>query len=304
MTTGMSFYPQAVVLQGRVYIGGGASDNADQNTIVTCYDIERNQWSALPPYTEEFFAMATINEELVLIGGRQRYTHLTSRMIGVWSESKQMWTFGEKIPHTCALLTACDAATAIAHDNRWLVVIGGRDDTYRSLSKVDIIDATKHVSYPGARLPQSAHKLTSAVIGNTLVLLGGADSNNYLNKMFSVKLEDLISQAISSESGSISPWQTLPDTPLLSCTALAFNGALLAIGGYKLDDEYGLTKKHVDDLHLFDFNTRLWVAGGRLLADRLRCACAVLPSGEMFITGGASRLSGRCQKEVHIATLQ
>ena len=59
-------------------------------------------------------------------------------------------------------------------------------------------------------------------------------------------------------------------------------------------------------IHLFNPNTQTWVEAGQLLIDRLNCACTVLPSGEMFIAGGSSSLSGRLQiqKEVHTATLQ
>ena len=232
MITGMTFYPQAVVLKGRVYIGGGSTN--DQDAVVTYYDIERNQWSALPLYSERFFAMTMIREELVLIGGRNLHMPTkTSTKIVIWSESIQ--GFAVKRPPMGVLLTACDAATAVAYDNRWLIVVGGRDDAYQSLSKVDIIDVTNHQSYHGAQLPQPAHKMTTAVIGNTLVLLGGTASHRYsnTNKVFGVKLDDLITQAVSFESVSISPWQTLPDTPVVSSTVLAFNGALLAVGGNK-----------------------------------------------------------------------
>ena len=297
MITGMTLYPQAVIFKGRVYIGGGSAEYKDQNAIVTCYDIERDYWIALPRYREELFAMATINEELMLIGGRQPYTNKTSRTIGMWSEQLQTWRFSDSDSEGwCALLTACDAATAIAYDNRWLIVVGGRDNAYQSLSKVDIIDVTDHQSYSGAKLPQPAHKMTAAVIDSTLVLLGGLDFK-FLNKVFCVKLDHLISQAVSSDSISISPWQSLPDTPVVSCTAVAFNGVLLAIGGNKPED---WNPKYV---HIFNPDTRKWTEAGQLLVARLRCACTVLPSGEMFITGGSSNSSG-FQKEVHIATLQ
>ena len=60
-------------------------------------------------------------------------------------------------------------------------------------------------------------------------------------KVFSVFLDDLISQAVSQRANASapptpSPWQSLPDTPLIHnyiYNSLAFNGALLAVrGGY------------------------------------------------------------------------
>lgn len=68
----ISSYPQAVVLNGRVYIGGGraTSYSMSESTVMICYDIEHNQWTALPPFAYMYFAMAEINKNsLVLVGG-------------------------------------------------------------------------------------------------------------------------------------------------------------------------------------------------------------------------------------------
>lgn len=209
----------------------------------------------------------------------------------------------------CTLPTACDAATAIAHDNKWLIVAGGRDDAYRSLSRVNILNLQDGQWYSGAPLPQPTHKMSAAVIGNALVLLGGATSTNELYGtwiVFSVNLDDLIYEAVPHRSGHefASPWQRLSDTPVVSCTALAFNGALLAIGGNKPGDS---SASHI---YLFKPSTRTWVEAGQLQVDRLRCACTVLPSGEIFIAGGAGgatrprAVGEQLQREVHIAALQ
>lgn len=80
----------------------------------------------------------------------------------------------------CTLPTARDAATVIAYDNKWLIVAGGREDAYRSLSRVDILNLHNGQWYSGAQLPQPTHKMSAAVIGNALVLLGGATSANEL----------------------------------------------------------------------------------------------------------------------------
>jgi hypothetical protein len=204
----------------------------------------------------------------------------------------------------CVLQTARDAATAIAYTNRWLIVVGGRDDAYQSLSEVDVIDIINHQSYSGPPLPQTAHKMSAAVIGNTLVLLGGASSHSMvLKKVFSIKLDDLISRVVSFKFAgeSTSPWQSLPDTPVVLSTVLAFNGSLLAIGGNKLKRDDLVNEKYI---HLFDPSTQTWVEAGQLLVDRHSCACTILPTGEMFIAGGSTGPNRRIQRELHIATIQ
>ena len=315
MSIGMSFYPQAVVLKGRVYVGGGSAINNAQNSIVMCYNIERNQWTILPEYHLVYFAMTAINEELVLVGGRHPTTNRTTRAIRAWSESLQTWVYSVQTWSKCTLPTARDAVTAITHDNRWLIVAGGREDGYRSLSRVDILNLPDCQWYSGARLPQPTHKMSAAVISNTLVLLGGATSANELygtGEVFSVQLDDLISQAVSdsrkSDHALASVWLHLPHTPVVSCTALAFNAALLAIGG---------NKSHMHDptattcgIHMFKPSTRTWAEAGQLQINRWRCACTVLPSDEILIAGGAGgptrprAVGEQLQREVHIAALQ
>ena len=276
----MSFYPQTVVLKGRVYFGGGSSPFSYlvHNTVVIVYDPERSQWTPLPQYRYAYFTMTVIKEQLVLVGGRSMRTNLTTGVIGAWEEKTRKWV--HPLP---PMPTTCDAATAIAHDDKWLVVAGGRDDGYRSLSKVDILNLSTKQWHTGAPLPQPSHKMTAAVLSGTAVLLGGA-SGDFHNKVFSVCLDQLISQALFSDTHHTpaSQWLTLPDTPASLSTALALKGTLLAVGGVKNED-LNLSSP----IYLYRPSSESWVETGKLPVSRITCACTVLPSGEVFIAGGA-----------------
>ena len=102
-------------------------------------------------------------------------------------------------------------------------------------------------------------------------------------KVFSVCLDDLISQAVSQPAGASTPpipsiWQSLPDTPLNRSTALAFNGALLAFGG----------GSHPDNTAIYHYRpcSRSWIKAGELPTIRFECTCTVLPSGDLYVAGG------------------
>ena len=302
MTIGMTFYPQAIVLRGKVYVGGGNCGLDSRNTVVTVYDPQLDTWSSLPRHGFAFFAMAVVHEKLTLIGGRDR-VHKTTNLIVASDEVVERWRY-----NLTSLPTARDTATAVTYGSRWLIVAGGRDDNHKSLSLVDILDLCENQWHSGAPLPVPAHKMSAALLGNTLALLGGASSNIssiYAHKVFSVQLDDLISQAVSHQNKLVSPWHSLPDTPVSCCTALALNGALLAVGGNKFTD-----KSNAICIHLFKPSTRTWVVAGQQLINRWRCACAVLPSGEIFVAGGSTRAFGldriarNIHKEVHIAVLK
>ena len=138
------------------------------------------------------------------------------------------------------MTTACDSPSVATHNNRWLVVIGGVGDAGTILSRVEILDTTESLQwYQAESLPHPCFQVSSATIGNMCYLLGGFTKGvKPSKKVFSVCLDHLISQAVSqcvpanaSAPPTLSLWQSLPDTPLICSTALAFSGALLAVGG-------------------------------------------------------------------------
>ena len=111
-------------------------------------------------------------------------------------------------------------------------------------------------------------------------------------KVFRVCLDDLISQAVSASAPPTpSPWQSLPDTPLIYSTALAFNGALLAVGGGRYSE--GTAIYH------YKPSSRSWVEAGELPTKRSRCTCTVLPSGDLYVAGGG----GGAEQRVDIASV-
>ena len=157
------------------------------------------------------------------------------------------WEYGvksQKAGLTCTLpsmATACHSPLAATYKNRWLVVMGGRDnaDDYLPIKSWD----------PGSYIlsqdncTELHHYLSHLVLHYqlslvTCYLLGGTTEGGPSKKVFSVCLDDLFSQAISQPSSASAPPTPSPwhspylihhwTTPL---HALAFKGALLAVGG-------------------------------------------------------------------------
>ena len=275
-----------VVFKEKVYIGGGlAASDKDLRTVMV-YDPKLDSYDTLPPYTYKYFSMAVVNNQLVLIGGKDVQTNKKTNKLGVWNEQSKRWTY--LLPQ---MITACQSASVATHNNRWLVVIGGYDGSV--LTRVEILDTTESRHwYHAASLPQPLCDAPPVTIGNICYLLGGYTKGLARSKkVFSVCLDDLISQAVSqADSASApptpSPWQSLPDTPLERSTALAFNGALLAIGGSTT-------------IHLYQPSSRSWIRAGELPTERSCCTCTVLPSGDLYVTGGYGT-----EEQVDIASVQ
>ena len=273
----MGLYPQVVVLKEKVYIGGGnALSNRECQTVIV-YDPQKDSYDTLPPYTYKRFSIAVLNNQLVVVGGVDVQTNKPTNQLGVWNEQSISWT--HPLP---PMTTACKSPSVATHNNKWLVVMGGAGDE-TSLSRVEILDTTGSGQwYQAAPLPQPCHRVSTATIGNMCYLLGGYSAGGSISqKVFSVHLDELISQAVSQPAGASAPatplpWMTLPDTPLSLSSALTINGAQLAVGG-----NWGSTA-----IYHYQPSRRSWISAGKLPVRRFCCCCTVVPSGEVLVAGG------------------
>ena len=262
------------VVNNKVYIGGGWALSDKEKLTVIVYDPQHDSYDTLPPYTCQYFSMAVVNNQLVLVGGENVRTDTKTNHLGVWNGQ---WT--HPLP---PMTTARSSASVVTHNNRWLVVMGGYGDG--ALSCVEILDMSESRQwYRATPLPHPCYQVLPVTIGNMCYLLGGWTTGGASKKVLSVCLDSLITQAVSQPAGASapptsSPWQALPDTPLVYSTALSFNGALLAVGHLG-----GIGSK---DIYHYQPSSKRWIKAGELPTGRWYCTCTVLPSGEVFVAGG------------------
>ena len=162
---GMYGYSRVVMFKEKVYIGGGIASSDKELRTVIIYDPKLDFYDTLPPYTYKYFAMAVVNNQLVLIGGRDVQTNKKTNKLGVWNEQSKRWTY--PLPQ---MTTVCHSASVATHNNRWLVVIGGHDDG-SVLTRVEILDTTESRQwYHAASLPQPCTQVLPVTISNVLSL--------------------------------------------------------------------------------------------------------------------------------------
>ena len=284
MPFGMTNFIQAVVIGYDVYVGGGYSGLGKADTVMV-YSLQTGSWNTLPPCGSRYFGMAVINNQLVLVGGKSMSTDEATNMLSVWDQRSQTWT------HPFLVIpTERQSSTAISYQ-KWLIVAGGQVGTI-SLDKVELLDTVSGQWYEGSPLPCRYSEMSSAINGNMWYLSRGFSSQGGNNHVFSVCLDELISQAVSqlTTPSRPSPWQILQDAPLEHSTVLVLNGALLTVGG-----------ADSSSIHLYQPGRRSWVKVGDLPTKLWECACTTLPSGEIFVAGGTTGFSR--SKELHIASV-
>ena len=275
----MSF-PCSVVLQGKVYVGGGEAEKTDDEHSVMAYK-QGEGWKRLPRYRYRFFAMAVLQDQLTLVGGEDSSTHKVTNQISVWDFRVQRWTY--PYPPLCTRRFRPGVATY----TKWLVVVGGENDgTY--LNSVEIMNTTNKQWFTATPLPMGCSDMTSAIVGDECYFMGGnTQPLTPTKQVLHVSLSAITSEAISQFAGSTvipAQWYTLPDAPLQYSATLALCGSLLAVGGEYIDHMHG--KKRSSAIHLYQPGSRRWVKVGDLPTPRSSCSCTLLHSKEILVVGG------------------
>ena len=281
MPHGMSDSIQAIVIGNHVYVGGGYTPSLDIDCIVMVYSLTSGSWSTLPPHKTQWFGMAAVNNQLALVGGR------STGILAMWDEGTWIHPFPE--------MPTPRYSPSIISYQKWLIVAGGNTSLSYS-NKVEILDTLSRQWYEGSPIPiaSGCSEMSSAINGNMWYLSRGFSFQGPNKHVFSVNLDELISQALSQSAGNTSlpqpsPWQTQTDTPLKHSTVLVLNGALLTVGGYESSA-----------IHHYQPSSRSWVKVGDLPTERWQCACTVLPNGEILVAGGYTKVSEMFEWHVHV----
>ena len=288
----MWYYPQAVTIGERVFMGGGRASSPLERETLMIYHVQLDKWNTLQCGVM-WSALAVWKNKLLLVGGRDVRTNKRIKTLKVLNETQdsQSWSF--PFP---SMPDVRDGATAIVHDDRWVVVVGGyRDVDDGEAASVEILDTSLKQWHISASLPQPCGLISAAVVDNTIVLLGGFSGNRASCRVLSANLDDLISfHSCSTCTAMQSPWKPMPNVPLSFSTALSLKGTLLAVGGRDVTQHC-----EVKSIYLYKTHTKSWIKVGELPTERWQCACTVLPTGELFIAGNGNMI----QKQVDLAIM-
>ncbi len=259
---------QSVVIGDTAYVSGSGADNDHDTCIVM--KLEQDQWTKLPEYTAMHFAMTSLANRLVLVGGHDVRSYERTNQLAVFESVE--WTY----PYP-PMNIARDSSTAVSFNDH-IIVAGGWDDKGRTFS-VEVLDVASRRWYIAQSLPNPRSVLKSTLIGNTLYLMGGYDTGKPTKAVHHVDLNKLIAKAFSNLD-TPTLWQTIRNTPLVFPAPLSIGRSLLAVGGR--DDGHNPSSS----ICLYQPDTRRWVKVGDLPTARYCCTCSVLPSGEVIVAGG------------------
>ena len=273
---------QAVVVDGKVYIGGRYTDTDEGKYTILIYDPKTQECTQLPKYPAKYFAMASVNNQLTLAGGRESSSH-DSNEIAILDSATQQWLH----PYP-PMPTARYKASAIGF-REFLIVAGGRSGS-SPFDIVEILDTFNLNWYHAQTLPTHCHEIGFSQIDDELYALGGGAAM----QVFRASLSRLVSTSISPSTPD-EVWEKLPDAPLLESACVSLNKLLLALGGRD-----GKTRSSL--IHQYNPETNQWTKVGILPISRSSCACVMLEKTKVLVFGGEDEGQKR-SNQVYIATI-
>ena len=232
------------------------------------YNTLTNSWN--PPISIDYcwFAMATLNNRLLIVGGKNRVGGKATDQIFKMDTTGQLEFYTK-------MNTARSWTTAFSHEDM-LLVVGGKDVNGTALSSIELFDSRNEEWYLCNNLPSPHYLLSAVIVNNNLYLLGGIDQNNGCSpKVFVASLDTLSTRHELK-------WRAHKDTPYHCSAAVCVDGThLLLLGGSRNHHH-----EYTSDVYRLDQGSETWVKIGNLPFVRNLLAPVVMDDGSIIVIGG------------------
>ena len=258
-------YGQPVALNRKLYVRG----KRRRTQTVLEYTPGHDRWTALPPPPVRDFTIATLRDQLLVVGCMDYSTLKKTKTILSFDEHSQQW-----IQSHPAMPTALAYPAAIGYQDH-LIVAGGYN--YNRIPDVNILDTTSNKWKTAQPLPRTEHYYT-VLIEDTMYLVGH-DTRAVLR----AHVPTLIS---GDESGV---WETIPNTTYYDSSPVTIGNTLLTVGG--IDKLLG--RNPTTSIQTYNPTTNQWTRVGDL-PEPVRDPHCVIMNSELFVFHNQS---------VHVSTL-
>ena len=298
--------PQSVVIDGKVYVGGGDTESDDFDRRICRYEPVLDQWATLPPCPVKLFALGQFMNKLITAGGISARS--VTRDVHTFDAESQQWVL--TIP---AMLTARHSAMLIEY-RASLVVAGGAASPSGDL--LASVEAYKHgMWFTTDTLPFPCATLSCAVFEGNCYFMGGFKSSGASNKsVVHADIDTLLQNARNPATVSLSSsrsassigssksleasisttttWTMLTEAQCLHSSPAFLGSCLLALGGATQALGWlsaipilrkSATRKSI--LAYCSINHK-WQSIGELPTACAQCTVALLPTGELLVIGG------------------
>ena len=265
---------RAVTINGKVYYGGGACGDNDDEYCVHCYDPPQDVWSTLPRLPVRYFGLGEVKGELVVVAGMD-FSLSVSNVVHVFNK-------GRNWKRTISSMPIARSWPAVFSLRTHLVVAGGRLVSGGYTDNVEIYNIRTSQWSETDRLPYACYDQRGIVYNNTVYLMGGHDGKN-LNKVYAAQVDKLIStdrQNDGSANKADSVWNTISNTPSDRPSPVTISDTLFAVGG--LDSRYKATQR----IYAYSSSMDSWLYVSDLPSPIAQAATVSLSPTQCLMIGG------------------
>ena len=297
---------QSVVVNGKVYFGGGEAEREDDCYIVQCYDPSHDNWTTLPPLPVRYFGLGQVNGHLVAVGGELKSEACRSHDLLVFDGR----SWNKEFPP----MAISRLYPTVISNKSFLLVAGG--EHYDKVTKTVEVFVPKERQWRKMMqnyLPNPCCEL-SAVFSSReqrYYALGGRNDQGNSNQAMYLSVDDItldqadnrmpvlqrvptdpreldLELSLRSPTGSdgeqtlSSPWRNLPATPTYSPVAALLADSVIAIGGWETQKREQVHSKILK----YSSKTNSWIYIGNLPSPSAQNTAVVLSSTKVLVIGG------------------
>ncbi len=263
----------AVMINGKVFFGGGFCDDYQDEFYIYCYDLAQDVWSTLPKLSVRWFALGVVKGELVLVGGFDQ-TSSASSAIHVLANGNN-WR--RSIPP----MPTARYSTAVVSLPTHLVIAGGYSGDYTNI--VEIYNVSTSQWSKADRLPSACKRVQRGIVCNNTVYLVSRYDEKSLNTLYAAQVDCLTSADRHDDGSADSVWKELMNTPFVNPIVVTISDTIFALGG--VDREGVPTQKVHAYSHLMDS----WLNVGKLPFPLIKVTTVPLSPTDFLIIGGKDK---------------
>ena len=278
------WYAHATVINTTLYITGGWCPNDTMNAYsVYKYELDKNQWSVLPPHQQCYGIPVNTDNQLTVIGGRHSTTHKPTTQVTTFTNNR--WN-NDTYPN----LSVARAHPAVVPYHQYLIVAGGLGDDETAVDTIEMLDVTKcHWMIVNTHLPQPMYQISATLCADSFTIVEYADDadKNCCYGTFTIPIDEIISQQQTQQSLTSSTdkdntkWHTLANAPYWKTALVPNTSPPVIIGGQDKQDNT------VNDITIYDDTNNRWKKIASLPINCADTTVAVI-NDCIIVMGGAS----------------
>ena len=275
----------ATVINSTLYISGGYCPNDTRNIYnVYKFDLDKNQWSVLPPLPQYGGVSVNVNDQLTIISGKGR-NHKPTNLVTTYDDNS--WN------NTYPNLSVARSLPAVVPYHQYVIVAGGKGDD-NLLDSIEVFDITKsHWMIVNTHLPKPMWRISATICADSFTIVGYSADNMRNNGTFIIAIDDIISlpqqtqqSLTSSTDKDNTKWHQLADAPYWKTALVPNTSPPVIIGGEDKQDNT------VNDITIYDDTSNKW---NKISSLPINCAYTTVAviNQSIIVMGGCSDIKTR-----------